>query len=72
MVAKINHLRIEHNISDGMVKNADETAALIDSVTGETVDVKSASFIKIRGTGKDKDRITLMLGIMAGTVLKPF
>ena len=60
-VKKVNE-KIESDIYDAII-NIDETGLYYDSKIGYTLDVKGTKRIEIKSTGREKQRITVVLGI---------
>ncbi|MEL7341299.1 MAG: hypothetical protein AAGM67_12520 [Bacteroidota bacterium] len=73
MTCKIDELRLQHEIPDDLVLNADETGVFLDAVTTRTIDFKGEKAIRVRSSGKEKSRVTFMVtATLSGELLKPF
>lgn len=67
------NLRKEHKYVFGAIGNADETPVFFDMPSNTTVNIKGAKTISLRTTGAEKQRVTVMLCVLAdGTKLPPF
>jgi hypothetical protein len=57
----------------GVIRNTDQTAVYFDMPSNITVNEKGLKIVLIRGTGNEKVRITIMLGVLAdGHKLLPY
>lgn len=67
------NLRKEHMYMLGQMGNADETPVYFDMPANVTVNEKGAKSVLVRGTGNEKQRITVMLCVLAdGRKLPPY
>ena len=66
-------LRKEHSYMLSQIGNADETPVYFDMPSNTTIDDKGAKSVIIKGTGNEKARMTVMLGVLAdGHKLPPY
>jgi hypothetical protein len=66
-------LRKQDSYMLGHIGNADQTPVYSDMPSNVTVNEKGAKTVLIRGSGNEKARITVMLGVLAdGRKLPPY
>lgn len=66
-------MRRDRNYPIGQIGNADETPIFLDIPAGYVVDTRGTKEVRVRSTGNERTRVTVMLACMAdGRKLPPF
>ena len=71
-VENVKALREAHGFSDDMIINMDETPIYFDMPSSHTVSKKGVREVRVRSTGAEKRRLTVILACTAaGSMLPP-
>ncbi|MEL7341177.1 MAG: hypothetical protein AAGM67_11880, partial [Bacteroidota bacterium] len=73
MIRQMEEIRLEFDVPDELILNADETGIFMDSVMRLDIPFKGERSVQIRSTGKEKNRITAMItATLSGDLLRPY
>ena len=70
-ISNVKEMREVHKFSDDMIINMDETPLYFDMPSSRTISKKGVREVRIRSTGAEKKRLTVILTCTASGIMLP-